>query len=117
MTSEPPPPPPPGYYPNPSGTGERYWDGSRWSEPQPEPVPVTPAGWYGEGEDRRYWDGTQWEIQSSRGDALVTWGLVCAFLLPLLGLILGIVALAQGKSAAPFVVSLVTMVVYFSLIA
>ena len=39
MTDLPPPPPPPapqgpppGWYPNPEGGGQRYWDGARWTE-------------------------------------------------------------------------------------
>src|SRR4051812_6423684 len=40
--------PPPGWYPNPSGAGRRYWDGSQWTEhydqtPQPQPQPLVVA--------------------------------------------------------------------------
>ena len=41
MTTPPgPPPPPPGWYPDPSGAaGQRYFDGSRWSENRAPAVP------------------------------------------------------------------------------
>jgi Protein of unknown function (DUF2510) len=44
-TSTPPAPkaaPPPGWYSNPQGAGQRYWDGSRWTDqyaPDPAPAP------------------------------------------------------------------------------
>jgi hypothetical protein len=45
MTAPPPPPTPPGWYPDPTGGGSRYWDGSAWgpapssSPPQSAPMP------------------------------------------------------------------------------
>jgi hypothetical protein len=48
MTTPPPPPPPPGWYPDPGGTNtQRYFDGTKWTEPrvpfnQPS-GPATPA--------------------------------------------------------------------------
>ena len=63
MTTPPgPPPPPPGWYPDPSGAaGQRYFDGSRWSENRAPAVPEPPRsaavagllqlffGWFGIG--------------------------------------------------------------------
>jgi hypothetical protein len=43
-TSEPPPPsnPPPGWYPSPSGSGQRWWDGVGWGPEAPLPQqPIT----------------------------------------------------------------------------
>ena len=37
----PPPPPPPGWYPDPSGIGRRYWDGSTWGPQDSPPTPPT----------------------------------------------------------------------------
>lgn len=35
--------PPPGWYPDPSGISQRYWDGTRWAAVAPlMPVPVAP---------------------------------------------------------------------------
>jgi hypothetical protein len=70
----PPQQPPPGWYPNPGGSGEQYWDGTTWIDQyraatveHPEPVPpqLPPAGWYPnpEGYGQRYWDGTTWTDQ------------------------------------------------------
>lgn len=35
------PPPPSGWYPDPSGGGQRYWDGNRWTDLPPPPSPKT----------------------------------------------------------------------------
>jgi len=46
-----PPPSPPGWYPDPSGTGRRYWDGQQWgaheseAPPPPPRSPTSGAGW------------------------------------------------------------------------
>lgn len=67
-----------GWYPNPDGTGQRYWDGSKWTEhtsgvqsvPPPPPAPQSPpGGWYsnpeGPGTGQRYWDGRKWTEHTS----------------------------------------------------
>lgn len=63
---------PAGWYPDPNGQGERWWDGSAWSEhtragaaaqPAQPAQPQVPAGWYPDpsgGDGQRWWDGTQW---------------------------------------------------------
>jgi Protein of unknown function (DUF2510) len=76
----------PGWYPNPQGPGERYWDGTKWTDqyqgeapteqepapaaPEQQPVPAapeqrTPPGWYAnpQAAGQRYWDGTNWTDQ------------------------------------------------------
>ena len=80
MTYSPPPPEsvPAGWYPDPEGRGQRYWDGSVWTEhiapsSQPATVPVK---------------------QASAGDWIG--GALLALLLPLIGLIAGIVYVAKG---------------------
>lgn len=46
-----------GWYPNPEGEGQRFWDGDQWTD-QYRPA----AGWYPnpEGEGERYWNGGEW---------------------------------------------------------
>lgn len=68
--------PPPGWYPNPEGPGERYWDGTHWTDqyqtpPEEQPAQAapqqqqTPPGWYPnpQAPGQRYWDGTNWTDQ------------------------------------------------------
>jgi hypothetical protein len=55
----------PGWYPDPDVLGgQRYWDGSRWTDQTVPPAPAgPPPGWYPDpygGTDQRYWDGGQW---------------------------------------------------------
>jgi hypothetical protein len=44
------PPPPPGWYPDPDGRGQRWWDGARWSATvagiQPAPPPSSSGVWW-----------------------------------------------------------------------
>ncbi len=38
--------PPAGWYPNPQGPGQRYWDGARWTDQYSQPQPAAqPATW------------------------------------------------------------------------
>lgn len=39
------PTPAPGWYPDPSGTGSRYWDGKAWGSSAPTPVPAQSKKW------------------------------------------------------------------------
>ena len=39
----PPPLAAPGWYPDPSGVGQRWWDGQAWGPPSPPPLPVVQA--------------------------------------------------------------------------
>jgi hypothetical protein len=43
MTAAPPPKPPPGWYPDPSGGSQRYWDGNRWTATAPQPQTASKA--------------------------------------------------------------------------
>lgn len=82
--------PPAGWYPDPRRPGtQRYWDGRRWTDqiaplpPQAQPPtplfvpPQAPA--------------------EPRADGLVVPGYILAFLIPLVGLILGIVVASRHK--------------------
>lgn len=44
MTQPPTPPPPPGWYPDPEGSGQRYWDGRAWSAASVAPTPHKSSG-------------------------------------------------------------------------
>ncbi len=63
----------PGWYPDPytPPNGERYWDGTSWTDQTrapgqvgPPPGPAQPVGWYpdpgGNPQVERYWDGAAW---------------------------------------------------------
>ena len=39
-SSAPPPLPAPGWYPDPSGVGQRWWDGQAWGPASPPPIPA-----------------------------------------------------------------------------
>lgn len=60
----------------------------------------TPAGWYKDpstGNDR-YWDGQSWSAeQVKKQDTLSILGWIFAILIPIVGLILGIIVAARGK--------------------
>ena len=82
MELQTPPPPitsPAGWYPDPAGYGQRYWDGRQWSghvapmayAPAPQPEQKAPAGdWIG--------------------------GVLISLLMPLIGFIVGIVYTVKG---------------------
>ena len=61
----------------------------------------TPAGWYKDpatGNDR-YWDGQQWTEQTvQKQDGLVIAGWITAILIPIVGVIIGIIVAARGKA-------------------
>ena len=94
--------------------------------------PTTPAGWYPDPQmagTQRYWDGRTWTgsvapmapaspvlMRPPRNDnGLETGGWICAFLLPIVGVILGIILAARGnnKGIGILVVSIVAMVVLY----
>jgi hypothetical protein len=81
MELSPPPPPitsPPGWYPDPAGYGQRYWDGRVWSEhvaPAPAMLP-----------------------QADRSAPVGDWigGVLISVLFPIVGLIAGVVYVTRG---------------------
>jgi Protein of unknown function (DUF2510) len=96
--------PPAGWYRNPEGAGQRYWDGAHWSEHyaddrgQITPVPPPPA-------------------TARRSDGLVTTGYILAVLLPIVGFIIGIVLLTRRNDQGAWVmVASVAAFVVWSLI-
>lgn len=111
------PPPPAGWYPDPHGSGHRYWDGSAWTEqtaPGEEPAaptygPPTGAG-YGQapgyGASFPAYGGYNDQPSASPGNTLSIIGIVCgaiAFVLcpPLFGIagiVLGSIGLSRQES-------------------
>ena len=57
---------PPGWYPDPHGAGQRYWNGSEWTG-HTSGVNLVPAGWYPDphGGGQRYWNGSGWTEHTS----------------------------------------------------
>jgi hypothetical protein len=77
------PPPPPGWYPDPRGQGQRYWDGNDWTDhwaPPPAPVAVAAAP----------------SPPATTGDWIG--GILLSLLFPLIGLIVGIVYATKSGS-------------------
>ena len=82
----------------------------------------TPAGWYKDpttGNDR-YWDGQQWSQEAvvKKQDTLAILGWVFAIIIPVVGLILGIIVAARGKVQTGLLIvglSIVAAVVWYSL--
>jgi Protein of unknown function (DUF2510) len=90
--------------------------------PQP-----TPAGWYPDPEQAgttRYWDGSQWTDQrapappTAREDrgagALVVVGYITAFVLPIIGFIIGIILLVRRQTGHGLAVFLISIAVGFA---
>lgn len=102
-----PPPPPPdsaaGWYRNPTGPGQRYWDGSAWTENYADDkgqvlaVPPPPQ-----------------VAASGGGDSLVPLGYILALLIPIVGAIIGIVLLTRKNDhgAGVLVLAVVATSVY-----
>jgi hypothetical protein len=141
------PPPaavPADWYPDPDSpkTLQRYWDGERWTDdtaPLP-PAPADrgqeaiPAGWYADPDEpptRRYWDGDEWtdwtdqtyernlnRDKDSRNDTLVIIGWITAVLIPIVGLILGIVVATRGDKRGAWVIigSIVVFLISFAIL-
>jgi VIT1/CCC1 family predicted Fe2+/Mn2+ transporter len=90
----------PGWYPDQRAPGIlRFWDGERWTDNVAPMAPVAPVA-----------------THSPRNDnGMETAGWICAFLLPIIGVILGIILAARGngKGAWILVVSIVVMVVLY----
>jgi uncharacterized membrane protein YeaQ/YmgE (transglycosylase-associated protein family) len=77
--SRPPPKmPPAGWYPDPDGSGQRYWDGQQWTD-QIAPGAAAPA------------QAAGGRAKDPRNDGLATAGYIFAVLLPIVGVIFAIV--------------------------
>lgn len=90
VTPDPPQTPPAGWFPDPEQPGtQRYWDGSQWTEQR---APAGPT------------------VEPDKGaGALVVVGYITAFLLPIIGFILGLILLVRrqtGHGLAVFVISI-----------
>jgi uncharacterized protein DUF2510 len=83
-SADPPPSAPAGWYVNPSGSGQRYWDGEYWTDSYSGAGPPSPA------EERRGEDGV-----GNMG--LVVAGYSLAVFLPLFGFIIGIVVATRPQ--------------------
>lgn len=96
--------PPPGWYDDPSGSGQRYWDGAQWTDhykpvpAQQVPAPPPPIADDGKG----------------GGTALVFLGYVFAIVMPFIGLILGIIAATRPRGRprrnGPWIIALSAVV-------
>ncbi len=101
--------PAPGWFRNPEAPGQRYWDGTKWTENYADdqgqvlPVPPPPAAVTGE----------------QKGDGLVPVGYILGVLFPIIGFVIGIVLLARRNNhgAGVMVVSVVAFVVWASILA
>jgi hypothetical protein len=98
-----------GWYVNPSGPGQRYWDGTRWTEHIDESVPATPyssppssapppppayaaQGGYVPPPPGHPYAGQMYPQPAQQGvSGLVIVGYVTAVVIPIVGFILGIV--------------------------
>jgi ABC-type dipeptide/oligopeptide/nickel transport system permease component len=101
------PPPPPGWYTNPTGPGQRYWDGQKWTDSYSQPTPVD----------------TRVENAASGTPGLVIVGYILAVVIPIVGFILGIVAVTRPDKRMSkhgvwiIVLSVVAFLIYIILIA
>jgi hypothetical protein len=112
--------PPAGWYQNPEGPGQRYWDGQMWTEhysdqpapPQYAAPQYAPNSGYG-----------QYPPAAPGPSGLVIAGYIFAVLIPFVGFILGIVAVTRPQPAISkqgvwiIVVSVVAFVVWLSIAA
>ena len=84
-----------GWYPNPDGTsGQRYWDGTSWTQQQPSAAPKENQG-------------------------LVWAGYIFAVLMPIVGFFLGLALIIRGRNGhgvACMVLSVLTVVVVASVL-
>jgi hypothetical protein len=94
-------------------------------------VPI-PAGWYADPDEpatRRYWDGEEWtdwtdqtyernlnRDKDSKNDTLVMIGWITAILIPIVGLILGIVVSTRGDKRGTWVIVASIVVFLISLV-
>ena len=102
-------PAPPGWYRHPEG-GQRYWDGTAWSQ-GPIAPPSWPPGWYPDPEGsgrKRHWDGRAWQQTTDR---LIRGGWYAAILFPIAGLVIGIVLSTRGEGSTGAVMIAISIVV------
>ncbi|MEZ0580365.1 DUF2510 domain-containing protein [Nocardioides sp. MH1] len=94
---------PAGWYPHPSMVGtQRYWDGSRWTDhiapmPMLAPMPMVRA--------------------QGMGDGVLVVGYITAIFIPVVGFIIGIVAMSKGRGghgAAMLVISIVAFMFWLN---
>lgn len=103
--------PPAGWYSNPTGPGERYWDGMRWTDSYSQPAAAPQA---------LVVQAPQEQSGGSLG--LVIAGYVFAVLMPLVGFILGIVVVTRPQRSISkhgvwvIVLSCVAFTIYLALI-
>jgi hypothetical protein len=97
MSSDPPNLPPAGWYPDPDQAyTQRYWTGSEWTDQR---APLNEKL------------GRAHEQQDKGAGALVVVGYLTAFLLPIVGFILGIVLLVRRQTAHGLAVFLISIAV------
>jgi hypothetical protein len=131
-----------GWYVNPSGPGRRYWDGERWTEhiddgpaapytsasasaPPPAagpPPPPSPGGYPPPGAYVQQPPQPVYVAQPQGTSALVVCGYVFAVLMPIVGLVLGIVAATKQSEPQTsrngifvIVLSVVAFIVWFAI--
>jgi len=102
------PQPPPGWYTNPTGPGQRYWDGQRWTDSYSQTQPSAA--------------NSEIAAMSSGTPGLVIAGYILAVVIPIVGFILGIVAVTRPDKRISkhgvwiIVLSVVAFAIYIALI-
>ncbi len=103
------PPPPPGWYTNPAGPGQRYWDGQKWTDSYSQTQPSTVSNLVTE--------------PDSSSSGLIVAGYIFAVVIPIVGFILGIVAVTRPDKRVSkhgvwiIVLSVVAFFVFVAIIA
>jgi Protein of unknown function (DUF2510) len=93
-----------GWYPDPTGHGQRFWDGARWTEHYAPPPGVALA---------------QQDDDPNKVSNLIG-GILISLLIPIVGVIVGIVWLAKGRTQQGLIflgISLVSILGYVALTA
>jgi hypothetical protein len=93
-----------GWYPDPTGHGQRFWDGARWTEHY---APAAGAAPVQQSDDPN-------QVANMIG------GILISVLIPIVGVIVGIVWLAKGRTQQGLIflgISLVSILGYLALTA